>query len=110
MVLPDGTQTVAPFSSLALLLVRNRVYEKARAEAGVVAASLRGLGGANLQVLGPAPAPLERLRGEYRVQVLLKAVTRRTMRETLAGMLSDLDRRGRRVGSLVIDVDPMSTL
>ena len=36
-----------------------------------------------LTVLGPAPAPLGRLRGEYRAQLLVKGNNRRRMREAL---------------------------
>ena len=35
------------------------------------------------RVLGPAPAPLGRLRGEYRAQFLLKGANRKAMREAL---------------------------
>ncbi len=99
-----------PYSALALVLVKDRSFERARAGAGAVAAVLRGLRSPGLQVLGPAPAPLERLRGEYRVQILLKAGGRRAMQEALAEMLEELDRRRTRVEDLVIDVDPISTL
>ncbi len=99
-----------PYSALALVLVRDRVFDRARAGAAGVAAVLRDLKAPGLQVLGPAPAPLERLRGEYRVQVLVKASDRRGMQAALAAMLEGLDRRAVRVENLVIDVDPMSTL
>jgi primosomal protein N' (replication factor Y) len=99
-----------PYSALALVLVRDRVFDRARASAGGVAAILRDLKAPGLQVLGPAPAPLERLRGEYRVQVLVKASDRRAMQAALGAMLEGLDRRAVRVEDLVIDVDPLSTL
>ena len=98
-----------PYSALALVLVKDRHFDRARAGAGLVAEALRAPGTKGLQVLGPAPAPLERLRGEYRVQVLLKAASRRTMRDALAALLEDLDRKRVRVDDLVIDVDPLST-
>jgi len=41
----------------------------------------RGAEKAGLRVLGPAPAPIGRLRGEYRTQVLLKGSNRKAMRE-----------------------------
>jgi len=63
-----------------------------------------------VQILGPAPAPLERLRGQYRVQLLVKAPNRSDMQAALAEMLLELDRKGVRVENLVIDVDPASTL
>jgi primosomal protein N' (replication factor Y) (superfamily II helicase) len=99
-----------PYSALALLLLKDRVQDRARAAAGTVAQVLRRLQGRSLTVLGPAPAPLERLRGVYRVQVLVKAHNRRAMQETLAEMLREMDRLQVRLPDLTIDVDPMSTL
>ena len=99
-----------PHSALALLLVKDRVFDRARAGALAVAGALRAMARSSLKVFGPAPAPLERLRGEYRVQVLVKATSRKQMQEALAELLGRLDRRTPRLESLVIDVDPMSTL
>jgi primosomal protein N' (replication factor Y) len=99
-----------PYSALAALLVKDRSFDRARGRAAAVARIVRGLGSRSLQVLGPAPAPLERLRGEYRVQILLKAASRAEMQGALAAMLAELDRRRERVEDLVIDVDPVSIL
>jgi primosomal protein N' (replication factor Y) (superfamily II helicase) len=99
-----------PYSALALLLVKDRRLERARDGAAAVAATLRGLGRTGLQILGPSPAPLERLRSEYRVQVLVKAASRRAMQGVLAEALADLDRRAGGIHNMVIDVDPVSTL
>jgi primosomal protein N' (replication factor Y) len=99
-----------PYSVLATALVKDRVFERARAQAARVGEVLRGLAGRRLQILGPAPAPLERLRGEYRVQLLVKAGSRQEMQAALAATLAELDRKKVRVENLVIDVDPMSTL
>src|SRR3989442_201822 len=99
-----------PYSVLAVILVKDRVFDRARARAAEVGGVLRGVAGRGLQVLGPAPAPLERLRGVYRVQLLLKAAARREMQGALAAMLRELDRRNVRMENLAIDVDPMSTL
>jgi primosomal protein N' (replication factor Y) len=59
------------------------------------------------RVLGPAPAPLGKLRGEYRAQFLLKSTNRKRMREALLGVLAkrpDISRR------TTVDVDPVSVL
>jgi primosomal protein N' (replication factor Y) len=58
-------------------------------------------------VLGPAPAPLGKLRGEYRAQLLTKGSHRTRMRALLQSALAarpDLDRR------ITLDVDPVSVL
>jgi primosomal protein N' (replication factor Y) len=65
-------------------------------------------GGSNaLRVLGPAPAPLGKLRGEYRAQLLIKGTNRRTIREALQAALASRPELQRR---MVVDVDPLSVL
>ncbi len=65
-----------PFRALVQILVVHESYMKAFEVADRVARALKGAcasrAGEPLQVLGPAPAPLEKLRGKHRVQVLLK--------------------------------------
>ena len=58
-------------------------------------------------VLGPAPAPLGKLRGEYRAQIFLKGTRRTVMRTALTDALAALPDLQRRV---TIDVDPLSVL
>ena len=62
-------------------------------------------------IRGPAPAPLERLRGRYRWQVLLASPSVRALR-ALIGALLDAWRRGSgaRKIRLVVDIDPASML
>src|SRR5439155_21651742 len=99
-----------PYAALAVLLVKGRVFERAREEAEGIARTLRGLAGRRIQVLGPAPAPFERLRGDYRVQILVKAPNRKDLQAIVADTLQALDRIKLNVQNLVIDIDPMSTL
>ena len=58
-------------------------------------------------VMGPASAPLERLRGQYRVQLFLKGPHRREMREALRGQLDHAPELKRRT---VVDIDPLTML
>jgi primosomal protein N' (replication factor Y) len=58
-------------------------------------------------ILGPAPAPLTRLRGEHRAQFFLKGHSRKAMRNALSGALASLPQLARRVS---VDVDPMNVL
>ncbi len=55
----------------------------------------------------PAPAPLGKLRGEYRAQLLIKGTNRKKMREALQSALAARPELQRRV---VVDVDPLSVL
>jgi primosomal protein N' (replication factor Y) (superfamily II helicase) len=58
-------------------------------------------------VLGPAPAPLGRLRGEHRAQIFIKGTQRTAMRKTLITLLDGRPELKRRT---IVDVDPMTVL
>ncbi len=96
-----------PWLSLVNIVVRHASLATALREAGQLADRLKTLGAARFGVLGPAPAPLGRLRGESRVQLFLKgrdrAAMRHATREALAGMPS-LHKH------VTVDVDPLSML
>jgi primosomal protein N' (replication factor Y) (superfamily II helicase) len=63
--------------------------------------------GGGFTVLGPAPAPLVRLRGEHRVQFFLKGRSRTGMKDALRRALADRPTLARR---LTIDIDPLKVL
>jgi primosomal protein N' (replication factor Y) len=97
-----------PFQSLVNTVVRSRTFAGAMDDAADVVRRMReGADAAGVRVLGPAPAPLGRLRGEYRAQLLTKGSNRTRMRALLQSAIAarpDLDRR------IVVDVDPVSVL
>jgi primosomal protein N' (replication factor Y) (superfamily II helicase) len=98
-----------PQVSLINTVVRARTFTGAMDDAAAIVQRLRQLGqsGGDFRVLGPAPAPLGKLRGEYRVQFLLKSSSRKRMREALLGVLSTRPDIARRT---TVDVDPVSVL
>jgi primosomal protein N' (replication factor Y) len=59
------------------------------------------------RVLGPAPAPMAKIRDEYRAQFFLKGSRRRLMRQALGRALQDRQDLRRRT---TVDVDPVSVL
>jgi primosomal protein N' (replication factor Y) len=59
------------------------------------------------RVLGPAPAPLSRLKGEHRAQFFIKGSQRSVMRDALLAALNARPDIARRT---IVDVDPMSVL
>ena len=95
-----------PLISLVNALVRAPNFVAAMNDAADLAARLRSASRA-FRVLGPAPAPLGRLRGEYRAQLFLKGTSRAAMREALKTALAARPELRRRV---TIDVDPLSVL
>ncbi len=62
---------------------------------------------AQVELLGPSPAPIARLRNLYRFRLLVRAAERRPLRAVLRAILAArIDHRVRRV----VDVDPVSML
>jgi primosomal protein N' (replication factor Y) len=99
-----------PYSALALLVFRDPDFETAGAAAARIAAGLRASGRQDVQILGPAPAPLERLRGQWRVQVLIKGAQRAAVQAAVHDATARIEAAGLRPDSVAIDVDPVSTL
>ena len=95
-----------PVVALVNAVVKARTRDGAMADAGELVNALR-TGGETYRVLGPAPAPLSRLKGEYRAQFFIKGTNRPAMRQALQQVLSSRPEIRRRT---IVDVDPMSVL
>jgi primosomal protein N' (replication factor Y) len=95
-----------PTLSLINTIVRSRTFAGAMDDAAGIVQRLRRTSG-SFAILGPAPAPLGRLRGEYRAQVLLKGIHRKQMREALLAAIAAVPDLARRT---TVDVDPVSVL
>jgi primosomal protein N' (replication factor Y) len=94
-----------PQVAMVNVVVRGRTFDQAMNDARDLADAVRG--GKGFVILGPAPAPLTKLRGEHRAQFFLKGTSRAGMRQALQTALAqhpDLARRA------VVDVDPLSML
>jgi len=102
------TMRYPPNVALVNAVVRARTYAAAMDDAADLVQRVQQVGDArDILVLGPAPAPLGRLRGEYRAQLLIKGASRKKIREALQSALAarpDLQRR------VVVDIDPLSVL
>jgi primosomal protein N' (replication factor Y) len=97
-----------PVVALVNTIVRGRSHEDAMATAMEIVRRLEPATTASrISILGPAPAPLARLRGEYRVQFFLKGVRRAEMRQALTAVLGAMPEVRRRV---TVDVDPLNVL
>ncbi|MGH7803374.1 MAG: replication restart helicase PriA, partial [Candidatus Binatia bacterium] len=67
--------------------------------------------GARARILGPAPAPLERIRGRYRWHLLFKATEVRDLREAVQPSVRAATEQARRNGVRIgVDVDPYAML
>ncbi len=98
-----------PFAALANVLVRSPKQEDAFAMS-VELGRLLDPAPEGLKVLGPAEAPVPKLKSEFRYQLLLKAADRKRLNDTLR----DLQRFAREqkwpATALVIDVDPLTLM
>jgi primosomal protein N' (replication factor Y) len=96
-----------PVVSLVSATVRARTQAAAMSDAAILLQRVRQVNVPGLEILGPAPAPLTKLRSEYRVQILLKGTGRRHMREALLAAVRSRPEIARRT---VVDVDPVNVL
>ncbi len=96
-----------PWLSLINIVVRHESLAVALKEAAQLAEKLRALGAERFGVLGPAPAPLGRLRGESRVQLFLKGRDRTAMRQATRQAIAEMPSLQKHV---TVDVDPLSML
>ncbi len=105
-----------PFSRLIQIRIFGRDREQTSAAAGELGRRARSLQKSyneycGVQVLGPVEAPLARIAGRYRWQLLLKAVSSELLRRFATKLC--FDDQGPRVKGRVgisIDVDPMDMM
>ena len=100
-----------PFAHLAALHFSGNVEEKVMAGSRAAAAflhTLRSASGARIELLGPIAAPLAKIRGRYRWQLLLKCRRRDTLHATLKTFHNEWQSpAGIRT---IIDVDPIEMM
>ncbi len=104
-----------PFCAMANLVVRDRDPARAREAADELARRLKSRrdevsSPARMRILGPAAAALEKLRNEYRVQVIVKTTSRPELNQVLRLGLRDVVDGRVRPRRVLIDVDPLDLL
>jgi primosomal protein N' (replication factor Y) len=98
-----------PFSAIANLLVRSEKKEMAMRMSGELHALFLPPP-EKLRILGPAEAPVPRLKNEYRYQFLIKSASRKALHGLLQRVRAFASERKWGPTALVIDVDPVSLL
>ena len=99
-----------PFAALASLLVRDTKLEQAIRWSRQLGSFLASMESRGLKVLGPAAAPLARLKREYRFQFLFKSPRRSTLSSVLAECLAFCAEKGIPDRAILLDVDPVNLL
>jgi primosomal protein N' (replication factor Y) (superfamily II helicase) len=97
-----------PFTALASILVRDRKIEKAIRWSRALAEYFAPFENRGIKILGPAAAPLARLKNEYRFQFLLKSAQRSGLSEALRGALDFCNAKEIPETAVIVDVDPVS--
>jgi primosomal protein N' (replication factor Y) len=98
-----------PFSALANILIRHAAQEEAMRLATALGRFLEPPP-EGVKVLGPAVAPVPRLKQEFRYQMLLKSVSRHALSRTLRSIRDKAAAERFPATSLIIDVDPLALL
>src|SRR5208282_671836 len=101
-----------PFARLAMVRIEGAEPRLVRRVAEQVAKSLgRGSTPEGIRVLGPAPAPIERIKQRYRWQVMVKSRELKPMRAAIAAMRAEVGPSAERDDIyLAIDIDPVRML
>jgi len=99
-----------PFTSLANVIVRDTSLEKAIQWSRQISEYFAPFHNEGVRVLGPAAAPLAKLKREHRFQFLLKSKSRAKLTQLLSGALSYCDAKQIPQTAILADVDPLSLL
>jgi primosomal protein N' (replication factor Y) len=99
-----------PFSALALCLCRGKVATTVKDEADRLAAALREGDRGDVRILGPAEPPIARLRGKYRLHVLVKAAHRAQLPPLIGAARERLRAAGKHPADLIVDIVPDSLM
>ncbi len=101
-----------PFARVAMVRIEGAEPQLVSRTAAAVAKSLaKDSTPDGLRVLGPAPAPIERIKQRYRWQVMVKSRELKPMRAALAAMRTEVGPSAERDDIyLAIDIDPVRML
>jgi primosomal protein N' (replication factor Y) (superfamily II helicase) len=98
-----------PFSAMANLIVRNERQEDALRMSAELERHL-GPGEEQIKIIGPAEAPVARLKAEYRYQFLIKSASRKALNELLKRAQGFARKEKWNATALVVDVDPLTLM
>jgi primosomal protein N' (replication factor Y) len=99
-----------PFTSLANVIVRDTSLEKAIRWSRRLSEYFSPHDGKDARILGPATAPLARLKKEHRFQFLLKSPKRSVLTKLLGGAMAYCDAKEIPQTAVLVDMDPISLL
>jgi len=105
-----GWMRYPPFSALANVLVRSDKLEQALRWSGVLGRWFEANAQKGVRVLGPAAAPIVRLKRDYRYHFVLKSDSRKRLNELLRALVAHAGEQKIPRTNVIVDVDPLSLL
>jgi primosomal protein N' (replication factor Y) (superfamily II helicase) len=102
----------APFGRLAAVRIDHGDESRARHAAETLAGfanEQEGVRSGHVELLGPAPAPIERLRGRFRYRLFLRARERPPLRRVAIAVLARIE-EGLGGARASVDIDPVAML
>ena len=100
-----------PFFALASMLIKHSDLVVATENARKLRKALDGANSSKAcRILGPAPASLSRLKGEHRIQILIKSPNRRVLRETVDLALASAEASGTDMRTVFTEIDPLNLM
>ena len=97
-----------PFGRLLQITTQSPGERKAFEKGREIAKALREAATGPVQILGPAPAPISKIRGDFRWHILVKAPNAKAIHDAVAACGEQLRSSGK--VRVVTDVDPYSML
>lgn len=105
-----GWMQYPPFTSVANVLIRSDKLEDALRYSGIVGQFFEKAPHEGIRIMGPAAAPIVRLKKDYRYHFLMKAASRPGLNLLLRTMLDYAVRNKVPRTNVVVDVDPQALL
>jgi primosomal protein N' (replication factor Y) (superfamily II helicase) len=100
-----------PFVALTSVLIKHPNYNYAFDNAQILKECLIKNNAENqCRILGVAPAPLARLKNEFRLQILIKAKSRAALRSTLDFALAEAQEKFCDLRIVYVEIDPVNLL
>jgi primosomal protein N' (replication factor Y) len=94
-----------PYSAIANVIIRSEKLDEALAWSGELGRWFEKTRHEGIRVLGPAAAPITRLKRDYRYHFILKSASREKMNSLLRAMLAEAAARKIPRAQIVVDVD-----
>jgi primosomal protein N' (replication factor Y) (superfamily II helicase) len=96
-----------PYTSLANVMVRSAKLDDTLRWSGALGRWFEKTRHEGVRVLGPAAAPIERLKRDYRYHFILKSPSRQKLSELLRAMLAQAEKEKIPRTNVIVDVDAL---